>query len=235
MFAFTHSSVTCYLVLRNCLPLIILPVERVVFPDTVVSITMVAPLCAIALGAALYACFSPGSAASTAGFGWIVVNCLATVVHAVLSRYLLTSDMRLSFEAMTLINNVIPLFPVVALAWATGEMEHWPQYEHLLHAPMPLAVLACSGIVGLCLGQSSIMVQKCVTATTMMVLQTTTKLFIILAAMFFFNDRFTPISFVGCALSLLGCAAYGKVQHSAKQASVEHRPLLPNWKAEGKS
>jgi len=73
------------------------------------------------------------------------------------------------------------------------------------------------------------MVQKVVTATSMMVLQTTNKMFIIVAAMFFFNDRFTLTSLIGCGLSLAGCAAYGMAQHSAVQASVEHKPLLPKY------
>merc|ERR1719408_530690 len=103
---------------------------------------------------------------------------------------------------MTLIYNVIPLLPVSALVWATGEYQKWRQYKHLLHEPMAIAVLICSGIVGLCLGQSGIMVQKGVTATTMMVLQTTTKLFVIVAAMVLFHDRFTTTSFMGCLLSL---------------------------------
>jgi len=235
MFAFTHSSVTCLLVLRNCLPLFTLPLEKAMFPESVAtSAHMVAPLFAIAIGAALYARFSPGYATTSTGLVWIVINCIVTVIHRVLERYVLTSDMKMSFEAMTLINNMIPLLPVGMLAWATGEVDQWPHYTYLLHSPLPIAVLACSGIVGLCLGQSSIMVQKCVTATTMMVLQTTNKFFIILAAMFFFHDRFTPMSFIGCGLSLLGCAAYGMAQHSAKQAAKELQSLLPDWRKAAK-
>jgi drug/metabolite transporter (DMT)-like permease len=187
---------------------------------------MILSLFTIAAGAALYARFSGNSTTHT-GLVWILVNCVVSVIHRVLERYMLTSDMKLSFEAMTLINNVIPLVPVGALAWATGEVQQWPEYAHLMREPMALAVLACSGIVGLCLGQSSIILQKCVTATTMMTLQTTNKLVIIVAAMFIFSDRFTPKSLLGCMLSLLGCAAYGVAQRAASQASDEHKSPLP--------
>jgi len=71
------------------------------------------------------------------------------------------------------------------------------------------------------------MVQKCVTATSMMVLQSWNKLFIILGAMMLFHERFTPMSCLGCALSLSGCVAFGMAQNAAKAKSLEHQPLLP--------
>lgn len=43
----------------------------------------------------------------------------------------------------------------------------------------------------------------------MLVLQTTNKIAVIGCAMFLFHDRFTPLSAVGCGLSLLGCFLYG--------------------------
>jgi len=233
MFAFMHSSVTCLLVMRGCLPLFTIPLEKAILPSSApVTVSMMSSLAFIASGAVLYARFTPaGQGTTSTGLLWIFINCVATVTHRVLERMLLTSDMKLSFEAMALINNVIPLLPVALLAWGTGETQHWPEYWHLLHSPMAISVLACSGVVGLCLGQSSIMVQKAVTATSMMVLQTSNKMVVIGAAMFFFNDRFTLTSFLGCALSIVGCAAYGMAQHSAMQASVENRPLLPKFNA----
>lgn len=229
MLAFMHSSVTCLLVLRNCLPILTFPLEKVILPTSApVSASMVTSLAAIAIGAFLYAGHAPaGSGTTPIGYCWILVNCVASVTHRVLERMLLTSDMRLSFEAMTLINNVIPLPAVALLAWGTGELQHWPEYEHLLRSPTAIVVFLCSGVVGLCLGQGSIMVQKSVTATSMMVLQTTNKMAIIIAATMLFNDRFTSTSFIGCGLSLIGCAAYGMAQHSARQASLEHKPLIP--------
>jgi len=228
MFAITHCSVTEYLVLRNCLPILTLPVEKAVLPNSApASRSMVFSLCVIALGASMYARFAPGYSASSAGLVWVVINGIVTVVHRCLERKILTSDMKLSFEAMTLINNVIPLAPVAMLAWATGETQQWPKYTYLLHEPLSIAVLACAGIVGMCLGQSSIMVQKCVTATSMMVLQSWNKLFIILGAMLLFHERFTPISCLGCALSLSGCVGFGMAQNAAKAKSQEQQPLLP--------
>lgn len=222
MFAFTHASVTYILILRNCLPLLTLPVEKALLTNAPpISIFMVASLLSIAVGSALYARYSPGFSNSMTGLAWILFNCIASVVHRVCERSFLTSDMTLSFEAMTLINNVVPLLPIGFLAWVTGEIEQWMKYEHLLHSPMAISVILCSGIAGLCLGQSSIMLQKLVTATTMSVLQTMNKMFIITAAMVVFNDRFTPLSFTGCVLSLLGCAAYGMAQQAAKEAAKE--------------
>lgn len=218
MFAFTYSSVTCLLILRNCQPILTLILENAVLTRAPpISSRIVTSLLSIAFGAYMYAYFAPGYSITTNGLAWILINCLATVTHRVLERHLLTSDMRLSFEAMTLINNVIPLVPVSILAWATGEIQKWPNHAHLMSSPMAIAVISCSGIVGLCLGQSSIMVQACVSATSMTVLQTLNKLFIILAAMIAFNESFTPLSCIGCALSLIGCAAYGVAQQAARQ------------------
>jgi len=232
MFAITHCSVTEYLVLRNCLPILTLPVEKAVLPSSApASRSMVLSLFVIALGASLYARFAAGYSTSSAGLVWVVINGVVTVLHRCLERKILTSDMRMSFEAMTLINNVIPLAPVAMLAWATGETQQWHQYTHLLHEPLAIAVLVCAGIVGMCLGQSSIMVQKCVTATSMMVLQSWNKLFIILGAMMLFHERFTPMSCLGCALSLSGCVAFGMAQNAAKAKSLEHQPLLPTTKS----
>lgn len=227
MFSFAHASVTCLLVLRNCLPLFTLPLEKAIFQDAVtVSAGMVASLFAIAMGAALYAFYTPGHGASTEGLVWILINSLITVVHRVLERSLLTSDMKLSFEAMTLLYNVIPLLPIGMLAWATGETQQWSQHMDLLNSPMAIAVIGCSGVVGVCLGQGGIMVQKAVTATTLTVLQTTAKMVIIVGAMVVFNDRFTYVSFCGCGMSLLGSAAYAMSQHYAKQGCAEQKCLI---------
>jgi hypothetical protein len=227
MFAFLHASVTYLLVMRNCLPLFTLPLERAVQGASSVPISplMVVTLSTIAIGSGMYAHFSPGSSeADTYGLGWIFLNCIVTVVHCVLERYVLTTDMKLSNEAMTLINNVIPLPLVGMLAWATGEVQQWPHYRPLLASPVALAILTCSGLVGLILGQSSIMVQRCLMATSMMVLQTMTKLFIILAAMIVFHDRFTVASCLGCCISLLACGAYGLAQRSATQQASPEAP-----------
>jgi len=230
MFAFTYSSVTCLLILRNCQPILTLFLENAVLSRAPpISFHIVMSLLSIAVGAYMYSHFAPGYSTTTHGLGWILINCLATVTHRVLERHLLTSDMRLSFEAMTLINNVVPLVPVSVLAWTTGEIQKWPNYAHLMSSPMAIAVIACSGIVGLCLGQSSIMVQACVSATSMTVLQTLNKLFIIFAAMIVFNERFTPLSCIGCTLSLIGCAAYGVAQQAARQppkalSTEQHAP-----------
>lgn len=228
LFAFMHASLTCLVICRNCLPLLALPLEKAILPSGLpISVSMLASLAVIAMGTVLYARNSPSHSASQTGFGWIALNCLATVTHRVLERFLLTSDMKLSFEQMSLVNNLIPMVPIALLAYGTGEIEQWPKYQQLLYSPVDMAVLTCSGVVGLCLGQSSIMVQKCIDATAMLVLQVTNKVFIILGAMLFFNDRFNFASSVGCAMSLLGCAAYGVAQRGAREGSSALQPLLP--------
>merc|ERR1719253_698786 len=80
MFAFTHSSVTCLLVLRNCLPLFTLPLEKAILPSSVpTSGAMVFSLAVIACGAAMYARFAPGHLTSSTGLLWILINCVVTV------------------------------------------------------------------------------------------------------------------------------------------------------------
>lgn len=213
MFAFRHSSVTCLLVLRNCQPILTLFVEKAFLADAPAITRYTVMSCiSIALGSALYATHAPGSNVTSQGIHWIFLNCIFTVIHRVFERHLLTSDMKMSFEAMTLIYNLVPVVPVGLLAWSTGETHHWAENRDLLTSPMSIAIIASGGVVGLCLGQSSIMVQACGSATSMNVLQVANKLFIIVAAMFLFSERFNLLSLVGAVLSLLGCAAYGMSQ-----------------------
>lgn len=224
MFAFTYSSVTCLLILKNCQPILTLLLENLVLAKAPpMSLCILMSLLSIAVGAYMYAHFSPGGSITMHGLGWILINLFAIVIHRVSERHLLTSDIKLSFEVMTLINNAVPLVPLGVLAWATGETQNWHKYLHLTHSPMAIAVITCSGIAGLCLGQSSIMVQACVSATSFSVLQCLTKVLIILAAMLIFHDHFTPLSCFGCVMSLIGCAAYSMAQQAAKQASEEHK------------
>lgn len=210
MFAFKHSSVTCLLILRNCQPIMLLFIEKLFLADApAISRYTILSCTSIAIGSALYIHYASSSSVTIEGIHWIVLNCAINVVHRVMERYLLTSDMRMSFEAMNLLYNVVPLLPIAFLVWATGETQKWPQYSYLLASPMAIAIIACSAIVGLCLGQSSIMVATCGSATSINVLTVANKLFIIIGAMVLFSERFTLPSLIGAITSLAGCAAYG--------------------------
>ena len=162
LFAFSHASISALLVLRNCLPLFAVPAELLFIPTSQTpTVSVIASLFIISGGTFVYAFFSPHPI-SGKGVVWIVINCIASVFNRVVERRLLISpDMKLSVEAMTLINNAVPIVPILALAYATGETEQWGKYAGVLMDPMALLVLSSSSLVGLCLNQSSLLVQKC--------------------------------------------------------------------------
>merc|ERR1719235_1277316 len=118
---------------------------------------------------------------------------------------------------MTLLNNVIGVLPVLALGCLRGEHHQLPEaLSNLLHVENRKAVyIFASGCVGLSLGFFSIVVQKEISATSMLVLSSLARMTALIFSVLIFADAFTWISGTGCFLSFVGMFWYGLAQHEA--------------------
>lgn len=223
MLAIQMGSVTFILVAKNMLPLVTLFAEKVILPSSSGPITLQAALAlvTVTIGTMGYgygvmttqqSATSSDQRAMHLAAVFIAVNMVMTVTQRLLERYLLLDDgMRLSFGAMSLLNNTIPIFLVIPLLIYQGEMSQFlaMSASPALREPSSLACIFCSGCLGLSLGYWGIVMQKAISATSMLTMQSTTKVSTILLAMLVLGDHFSLLTGFSIVVSLAGALWYG--------------------------
>jgi len=214
--ALKSGSVSFFMIVRNLMPLFTLLIERPLLPvESTRPITqeVVLALTTLAAGTAFYA----GSDLNVHSLGWIFLNMIIMISYRLAERRLLWDMPRsLSFGALNLLQNTFGMLPVVALFFAWGEHRALKEHPDLFtlarwHDPMAAVCILFSGCAGLSLGYYSTMLQKEITATTMVTLQCSMKVIIIFLAMLVLGERFRSWSALGCFVSLLGGAWYARI------------------------
>jgi len=223
MLAIQMGSVTFILVAKNMLPLVTLFAEKVILPSSSGPITLQAALAlvTVTIGTMGYgygvmttqhSATNEDQHAMRLAAVFIAINMVMTVTQRLLERYLLLDDgMRLSFGAMSLLNNTIPIFLVIPLLIYQGEMSQFlaMSASPALREPSSLACIFCSGCLGLSLGYWGIVMQKAISATSMLTMQSTTKVSTILLAMLVLGDHFSLLTGFSIVVSLAGALWYG--------------------------
>merc|ERR1740121_1899358 len=114
-----------------------------------------------------------------------------------------------------------------------GEVAHWG--HSLVSADLDTWFLVVmSGLCGASLGYVGLRAQQLVSGTSVLVMQNFNKVLIISIGMGFFHEHLTPLSFLGCAVSLLGCFAYGYLRLPA-EAKSKGAPRKSPWTLPGRS
>lgn len=206
MLALSAGSVTLLLVGRNFLPLFISILERALLPHTAgpMNAEIVASLIMIFVGTIIYVL--PNFTTVGPAMAMIVVNMVLTCVHRLLEKRLLADEkFVLDFKSATLLNNLLGIPPMLALAKL--DEEHFDFHELLGHWDQSLVILA-SCVFGVSLGYYSIVLQKALSATSFVVMQTSGKLVTVALAMLVLQEGFTLVTGIGCALSLAATAWY---------------------------
>eukprot|EP00933_Yihiella_yeosuensis_P023766 TRINITY_DN1848_c0_g1_i1.p1 TRINITY_DN1848_c0_g1~~TRINITY_DN1848_c0_g1_i1.p1 ORF type:complete len:422 (-),score=45.53 TRINITY_DN1848_c0_g1_i1:200-1465(-) len=228
MMALHLTTVVSMMVVRNLLPLVALFVEEIFLPEGNTKITWqsVLSLATLAGGTFFYAASTSHSALSWGAMGLMALNMAVSVYYRLAERKLLIDpSMRLSFAGMSLINNVLASVLIGLLVFASGEHTRWhqeiPQPHALIQDRPAIACLVLSAVCGLSLGYFSIMVQKLVSCTSMLVLQTSSKLLTISFAMFALHNRFTTTTAIGCAVSMAGSFWYSYAATQQKGTQKE--------------
>jgi len=214
--ALQSGSVSFFMIVRNLMPLFTLLIERPLLPvESTRPITqeIVLALTTLAAGTAFYA----GSDLHVHSLGWIVLNMIIMITYRLAERRMLWDMPRsLSFGALNLLQNTFGMIPVVALFFAWGEHRALKEHPDLFtlarwHDPMAAVCILFSGCAGLSLGYYSTMLQKEITATTMVTLQCSMKVIIIFLAMLVLGERFRSWSALGCFVSLVGGGWYARI------------------------
>lgn len=216
------GTLSTLLVGRNLLPLIMLMFERVFLPDTAAPVTLelFGTLAAIFFSTLMY------TMGDFQGIGAAMLMVLLNVFFSCLDRLtqkslLVDPNFKLSFGAISLVNNSVTILPLLVLTWLKSELALWPTaFGRMFSDWEKVACVVISGCIGLCLGWTSLAVQKAITATSFFVLQTCVKFGIVILAMWLLNDSFNFVSGTGCFLSLAAGAWYVQAVKRA-WASVE--------------
>jgi drug/metabolite transporter (DMT)-like permease len=219
MFAFKEASLTTILIMRNILPILTFGFEKALFnqPESMcwkVVLSLVVTL----VGSVLYGFVD--ISATNLGKMLILVNCAFTIVDRLVQAHLLkgNKDFSISISMCMLLNNGLGIVPMLALAVATGEIAHW---GHSLTSAdrNTWFLVVMSGLCGASLGFVGLRTQQLVSGTTVLVMQNFNKLLIISIGMGMFHEHLTPLSLVGCLISLLGCFVYGYMRLPAEAKS----------------
>ncbi|CAK0829706.1 unnamed protein product [Prorocentrum cordatum] len=200
MFAFKEASLTTILIMRNILPILTFGFEKALFnqPESMCW-KVVTSLVVTLAGSVLYGFVD--ISATNLGKLLILVNCAFTIVDRLVQAKLLkgNKDFSISISMCMLLNNGLGVVPMLALALAKGEVPEGNAWF----------LVMMSGLCGASLGYVGLRTQQLVSGTTVLVMQNFNKLLIIALGMFVFHEHLTPMSFLGCFVSLLGCFGYG--------------------------
>lgn len=211
LWAYRETTLSTVLILRSALPLVAFPMERLLFgTPQKVTWKMVLALVTVFAGASTYGCWNVSATRHSTCL--VLLSCTLMMVDKLLQRHLLTSpDFSMSIPMCMLVTNVIGLFPMLALAWCSGEVQEWRAVVKGASSGAWLLVVV-TGVVGICLGLIGLQLQKLVTATMQLVLQNMGKFAALGVGLSAFKDDIHGLSLLGCALALVGSVWYGYLQ-----------------------
>jgi drug/metabolite transporter (DMT)-like permease len=216
MWAMREASLSAVLILKNFLPIVSFAAEKALF-NTPLSITksMVFSLFVTFVGTVLYG-FADASVTNL-GKLFVVVNCVFTLADRLIQTYYLklSGDFTISVPLCMLLNNTLGIVPMLALAFASGEMPQWRAAIDQADSDTWLWVVLSSGC-GACLGYVGLRTQQLVSGTTVLVLQNLNKILLLGMSAAFLGDSLRPLSWVGCAISIGGCCWYSALRLPAE-------------------
>jgi hypothetical protein len=216
MWAMREASLPAVLILKNFLPIVSFAAEKALF-DTPLSVTksMIFSLLLTFAGTVLYG-FADASVTNL-GKLLVVVNCGFTLADRLVQTYYLklSKDFTLSVPLCMLLNNTLGVVPMLALAYASGEMPQWAAVVAQADSATWLWVVLSSGC-GACLGYVGLKTQQLVSGTTVLVLQNFNKVLLLAASAAVLGNNMPPLSWLGCAISIGSCCWYSALRLPAE-------------------
>jgi len=227
-FTYKHVTLCVMTVVRNLAPLIALPVELYIMPENKrprVSMESIGAMCVMLAGAVIYGLSAPEI--SAIGIGFAVLNMLLAIFDRTLQRSLIVQECKdLHLEYCTFLNNIVGTVPAISLALFTHEFSLVSLHQVNWLDPGIIFLLAISGLVGIGICYFGIAVQKCISATSFLVLQNVSKFAVVFVGIALFGDPIeSQFIVVGLACSLGGSCWYGKSQVKAA-SDGEQKPLV---------
>ena len=209
LLALLQVSAVTLIVFRNLGTLVTAFFERSVL-GTEISPLSVASLLGILFGVVLYGLHDLQF--SAVGYAWLTLNIACTAAFQIYVKGLITAHPKEGPDAigpfgMSYFNNLISL-PVFALmAVGAGELIRLPALVSALSARAWAAVML-SAVLGFALSTSAFLVNKLVSATSMMVANNVNKFALIVLSELFVHATIGPLAALGMALVMASAWLY---------------------------
>jgi hypothetical protein len=235
---FTYKYVTLCVVtvVRNLAPLLAMPVEMYIMPANKqprVTTEAICAMFAMFLGAVIYGMSAPEI--STIGICFAVFNMVLAICDRTLQRRLMVQECKdLQLEYCTFLNNLVGIVPAMFVASITHEFSIASLHKIEWFHPGTMILLALSGLVGLGICYFGLSVQKCISATSFLVLQNVSKFAVVIVGITIFGDPIqSHFIVIGLLCSLRGSCWYGKSQ--LQNALDEEKKPLKQKNMEGEA
>eukprot|EP00928_Gymnodinium_smaydae_P048111 TRINITY_DN3214_c0_g1_i3.p1 TRINITY_DN3214_c0_g1~~TRINITY_DN3214_c0_g1_i3.p1 ORF type:complete len:347 (+),score=47.01 TRINITY_DN3214_c0_g1_i3:109-1149(+) len=217
---------------RALSPLVSLTIERFYPNPLQVSGPMMASMFGMIAGVGMYARDLDKS--DYAGIGWVFLNNFFAIGDRLLQRLMLAKDQSpvdISLTGITLLNNLLGMIPLLAVACLTHEFAELPTAVADLDSRAVFFV-AASCIVGVGISYTGVWVQSLISATSFLVLVNANKFVIIgLEATVMRTKQLSMLQYAGACVAILASAAYGKAREAVEKASAqEKQPLVQGQK-----
>jgi len=230
LYTYEYISLSMLTIMRNCAPLIVLPMETIFMPAEnrpATNTLSIGCMLVMLFGAILY-----GGALEVSMVGVLVavLNMCIAVTDRLIQRRLLTDQCKsLPSTVCAIMNNGLALIPTMLLAGFSHEFEHATsaQMTQKWTNPVVLSFLIVSGFVGMGVGYFGTECQRDLTATSFFVMGNATKCGVVLLGITVFGDSFKHMhANLGLLMSLTGSALYGHAQMQIQAETKEKQKLL---------
>jgi hypothetical protein len=209
MVAFDYVSISVMTLFRNLAPLVLFPIEYMVFPPNLrpqATLQVFMSIFVMTAGAVLYAYAVDVDFSTLLGIMLVLLNCFFTTAEKVAVRLLLTGRCKTwSPQFCVFLNNIFALVPlsIIIPFWEPHGVE---ACKHLtIQGKLDLMI---SGMVSVILGQSIIGLQKSITSLSVIIAQNGLKIGLILVGVVMFGDPCTALSTLACIINLSGVMWY---------------------------
>lgn len=194
--ALTYVSAVTLIVMRNLSTLCVAFFEWIWLGEEILLMTWLA-LVGILAGAIVFG--ARDMMFSVPGYLWLAVNVLSTSTYQVYVKKLIKESKELGPFGMSYINNMLSLPVFVAMAFGTRQLP-----EAALSLPeqaVDVQVwIGLSALLGFVLSTSAFMINKMITATSMMVANNVNKFAVILLSELFIQRTLDNVSMLGTVL-----------------------------------
>jgi len=230
LYTYEYISLSMLTIMRNCAPLIVLPMETIFMPAEsrpTTNTMSIGCMLVMLFGAILY-----GGALEVSMVGVLcaIINMAIAVTDRLIQRRLLTEQCKsLPSTVCAILNNGLALIPTMLLAGFSHELEHATSAKMAQHwtNPVVLMFLIASGFVGMGVGYFGTECQRDLTATSVFVMGNATKCGVVLLGITVFGDSFKHgHANLGLLMSLTGSALYGHAQMQIGAEAKEKQKLL---------
>eukprot|EP00929_Paragymnodinium_shiwhaense_P004137 TRINITY_DN104861_c0_g1_i1.p1 TRINITY_DN104861_c0_g1~~TRINITY_DN104861_c0_g1_i1.p1 ORF type:complete len:357 (-),score=78.82 TRINITY_DN104861_c0_g1_i1:101-1171(-) len=230
MFALRAAPMSLVITFRALSPLFSLAAEQFYPSPPAVTLAFLWPLLIIVFGAWCYAKDMDHSSMTWAGVGWVMLNSAFAVADRLLQYLFLGKDQQpvdISKIGVTLLNNLLGMFPLAFVALYVEEHQQWLSVYRELNT-VGIFWIVCSCVVGVGISFTGILVQSLISATSFLVLINANKFVIILLEVSYLHDtkKLTPLQVFGALVAVFGSIVYGYVKGEADKRRAQDKAAV---------